>query len=151
MNIGVDLDNTLVDYDAAFLAAAESLQIGLESDVQSKSQVREFLRSQPEGEQRWQRLQGLAYGRFLKSHARLYPGVHRFLWRCREQGHTVRVISHKTEYGHFDAERVPLRKVALEILEAQGVVDTHDAPVREVLFHTTLEEKFACIEKHSLD
>src|ERR1017187_10832248 len=112
MKIGIDLDNTLLDYEAAFLAAAESLQVVLEPPIRSKSQIREFLRSQPDGEVTWQRLQGLAYGRCVHVHARLYPGVKHFLWRCRQQGHNVVVISHKTEHGHGDVEKVPLRKVA---------------------------------------
>ena len=151
MRIGIDLDNTLVDYEAAFLAAAESLQIVFPRPVRSKSQIREFLRSQLDGELTWQRLQGLAYGRCLQAHAKLYSGVKRFLWRCRQRGHSVAVISHKTEHGHSDLDKVPLRKVALEFLAAQGLLGTQDALIQEIIFKNTFEEKIACIKKQSFD
>ena len=151
MKIGIDLDNTLVDYDSAFLAAAEFLHVVLELPIRSKLQIREYLRSQPAGEATWQRLQGLAYGRCVHAHARLYPGVKRFLWRCRQNGHNVVVISHKTEHGHEDIEKIPLRKVASEFLAAQGLAGAPDAFIQEVIFENSYEEKMACIKKQSLD
>ena len=151
MKIGIDLDNTLVDYEAAFLAAAGLLQIVLPPPVRSKSQIREFLRSQPDGERTWQRLQGLAYGRCVQAHAKLYPGVKRFLWRCRQQGHSVAIVSHKTEHGHGDVEKVPLRKVASEFLAAQGLLETQDAFIHELIFKNTYEEKITFIKKQRFD
>lgn len=151
MKIGIDLDNTLVEYDAAFLAAAQSLAIALPQSFRSKYQVREFLRAQPDGERTWQRVQGLSYGRFAQAHAKIFPGVKRFLWRCRQNGHSVTIVSHKTEYGHDDVDRVPLRTVASAFLADQGIAGTRDAVVREVIFKNTYEEKIACIETQAFD
>ena len=151
MKIGVDLDNTLVNYDSAFLAAADYLQIRLPLSVRLKSQIQEFVRSQPGGEIVWQRLQGLAYGRTVPRHAKLYPGVKRFLWRCRELGHSVVIVSHKTKYGHQDLEKVPLREVASAFLIANGIIGDQDRLVDNVTYHNTYEEKISFIKKHEFD
>jgi hypothetical protein len=151
MNLGIDLDNTLVDYEAAFLAAAESLRVVLSPSIRSKSQIREFLRSQPDGELTWQRLQGLAYGRCVQAHAKLYPGVKRFLWRCRLQGHSVTVVSHKTEYGHGDVEKVPLRQAASGFLAAQGLLGAQNELIQKIVFKDTQKEKIDYIAKQSFD
>lgn len=142
MNIGVDLDNTLINYDAAFLVAAEFLQINLPVAFRSKTRIREFLRTQPNGESTWQKLQGLAYGRYACKHARLYPGVRRFLWRCRWQGEQVTVISHKTEQ---------LRQAAIDFLTLQGVLDGQNSLIQAIIFKNTREEKLACIAEQTFD
>ena len=151
MKIGVDLDNTVVDYESAFLAAAEYLQICLPLSVRSKSQIRELVRSQHNGEVLWQRLQGIAYGRCVSAHAKLYPGVKRFLWRCRELGHIVVIVSHKTKYGHQDLEKVPLREVASAFLVAHGIMGDQGKLVDNVTYHNTYEEKISFIKKHDFD
>lgn len=151
MNLGIDLDNTLVDYESAFLAAAESLRVVLSPTIRSKSRIREFLRSQPSGELAWQRLQGLAYGRCVQSHAKLYPGVKRFLWRCRQLGHSVTVVSHKTEYGHGDIEKVPLRQVATDFLGAQGLLGGQNELIQKIVFKSTQTEKIDYIVTQSFD
>lgn len=151
MNIGVDLDNTLVNYDAAFLVAAEFLQINLPVAFRSKTRIRKFLRTQPNGESTWQKLQGLAYGRYACEHARLYPGVMRFLWRCRWQGDPVTVISHKTEYGHADGVNISLRQAAIDFLTLQGLLDKQNSLIQEVIFKNTREEKLACIAAQTFD
>jgi hypothetical protein len=151
MNIGIDLDNTLVDYDEAFRASTEFLKIPVPLSVLSKSQIREFIRSQPDGEHIWQKLQGLAYGRYVPSHAKLCPGAKRFLWRCRQQGHRVSVVSHKTEYGHFDIEKISLRGIATKFLENHGLWGTNHALIQELIFTNTREEKIICINKRAFD
>ena len=47
--------------------------------------------------------------------ATLIPGVDAFLRRCRTEGCAVSIVSHKTEYGHYDPDRVNLRDAAREL------------------------------------
>ena len=150
-HIGIDLDNTLIDYEQVFPAAATILNISLPPLGQTKNQIRDLLRLQPEGEQQWQKLQGIAYGKCLIDHARLFPGVKRFFWRCTENGHKVTVISHKTEYGHMDNEKIPLRKIAINFLEDQCLIGSDNSSVYEVIFKDTREEKVSCISQHDFE
>lgn len=151
MKIGLDLDNTLVNYESSFVAAAEFLQFRLPSSVSSKFQIREFLRAKPNGELLWQQLQGLAYGRFATAYASLYPGVKRFLWRCKRHGHDVTVVSHKTQYGHYDNGGTPLRQISSEFLKVQGLLDSETGLIQRVVYTSTREEKLDYITNESFD
>ncbi len=57
------------------------------------------------------------------------------------------VISHKTEYGHFDPHRVNLREAALRWMDAAGLFDTPDTALspEHVLFEATRSGKIARI------
>jgi hypothetical protein len=149
--IGIDLDNTLINYDTVFPAAANILNISLPPLVQTKKQIREFMRLQPEGEKKWQELQGIAYGKCLKEHAALYPGVKRFFWRCAQNNHKVTVISHKTEYGHVDDEKNPLRKEALSFMKNQCLTSTDNNSLIEIIFKDTRDDKISCISQHDFE
>jgi hypothetical protein len=151
MRIGVDLDNTLIDYGVAFLNAAERIGIVLPNAVRSKDEVREFARSTQDGEKTWQKLQGFAYGCCAPMSARLYPGAMRFLWRCRELGHEVTIVSHKTTYGHQDSQRTPLRVVATNFLISQGIQPGPGELISNLVYHQTLREKVAFINTQSFD
>ncbi|TGN07981.1 phosphotransferase [Leptospira ilyithenensis] len=149
MKIGIDLDNTIISYDKSFALAGKKLNLIPEDWFGSKLEVREFLRKSPDGEDKWQRLQGKVYGRYLDL-AELYPGVYRFLWRCKKKGIPVDIVSHKTEYGHYDDEKVSLRKAALDFLSANGLNTADEKSfIRNVSFHNTKEEKVGYIKNQN--
>ena len=85
MRIGIDLDNTLIDYTEAFVFGAKEMGLIPEKWNGRKAKIREFIRNRPEGEQSWEALQGKVYGRWIGK-AQLYPGSFRFLWRCSLKG-----------------------------------------------------------------
>jgi hypothetical protein len=121
MRIGIDFDNTLIDYDGVFAAAArERGLIGPEA-AGTKRAVRDAIRLLPDGELTWQRLQGYVYGAGIGG-AVPFAGTDDFLRRCAEQGVAVFVVSHKTRYGHFDPARIDLREAARQWLIAQGMI-----------------------------
>jgi hypothetical protein len=119
MRIGLDFDNTIIQYDEVFRQAA--VQRGLLSPgfLGAKQQVRDAIRRLPDGELKWQALQGYVYGRGIEG-AVLFPGVANFLKRARARGDTVLIVSHKTEHGHFDPDKINLRTAAMAWLEVQG-------------------------------
>lgn len=90
------------------------------------------------------RLQGQVYGALMPQ-ARLIDGVLGFLDRCRQAGVPVHIVSHKSEYGHFDAARVSLRDAARRWMAAQGVVGARGLPPDRVFFEGTRREKIARI------
>jgi hypothetical protein len=148
--IGVDLDNTLIDYDRLFLIGARDLGLLATDWHGGKSQVREKLRSLEGGEIHWQNLQGQVYGQMI-SEARLFDGAYRFLWRCRQRGIAVDLVSHKTEYGHNDATKVPLRKAASDFLRSHGITDGKDNLLRSIYFESTREQKVQRIVENRYD
>ncbi|MGO9607173.1 MAG: hypothetical protein ACLQAT_27900 [Candidatus Binataceae bacterium] len=140
--IGIDFDNTIVGYDEAFLAAAKKRGLISENFRGSKQAIRDAIRLLPEGEQAWQLLQGFIYGQGM-AEAVMFDGVGAFLLRCQEEGHVVHIVSHKTEYGHFDPARVNLRQAALDWMDRQGFFreDKYGVPIANVHFESTRADK----------
>lgn len=97
-------------------------------------------------------MQGLTYGRHV-GEAVPHEGVLEFVARARLAGHELHVVSHKTEYGHHDETRTPLREAAMGWLVARGIVGDGPAqiPARHVRFAATRDEKVAVIDALGLD
>ncbi|MCW5770141.1 MAG: hypothetical protein KIT16_00795 [Rhodospirillaceae bacterium] len=81
--------------------------------------VRDAVRRLPDGEKRWQELQGHVYGAGVRA-ARPFAGVAAFLARARAEGADIAIVSHKTRYGHGDPARVDLRAAALDWMMQAG-------------------------------
>jgi hypothetical protein len=116
--IGLDFDNTLICYDQVFVTAAIERGLVQKDFAGIKRQVRDTIRLLPDGERRWMELQGHVYGAGIGG-ARPFPGVGDFLRRARQAKAEIVIVSHKTQYGHFDAERVDLREAALGWMRAE--------------------------------
>ena len=152
MRIGIDFDNTIACYDEAFVTAAQDRGLLPASFMGAKISVRRAVRALPDGERHWQALQGWVYGAGM-SRATLIPGVAGVLRRLRQRGDELFVISHKSEYGHFDPLCINLREAALEWMEAQGffAADGLALPRGNVFFEATRDAKVARIAVVSPD
>lgn len=111
MLVGLDFDNTVAGYDRVFTSVAESEGLVEPGSTRNKSEVREALRKLDDGEREWMRLQGRVYGACMDE-AEIIDGVGEFLHVCRKTAIPVCIVSHKTEFGHFDPDRVNLREAA---------------------------------------
>ncbi len=118
VNIGIDLDNTLIDYSHVFAHVGIDFGV-LPEDMASapKSAVKSYLQQEPQWEITWMRIQGQVYGRCIER-ATLMPGAREALLFLRENKALVSIVSHKTIHGHFDADRVNLHEAALSWLRA---------------------------------
>ena len=145
LRIGIDFDNTIINYDDVFCATAKRGSLIRSAFSGGKQAVRDAIRLLPDGELAWQRLQGQVYGKGI-AEAKMVAGVEPFLRRCRLEGCAVVVVSHKTEYGHYDPDRVNLRKAALDWMAAQGLFDRDQGvKLENVYFESTRAEKLARI------
>jgi hypothetical protein len=142
MRIGLDFDNTVADYGAVFREAAMAAGVPDASACECKSDVRRACRTLPDGERLWMRLQGQVYGR-LMHRAAVSHGLPAFLSTCRERGAAVFIVSHKTQLGHFDPERVDLREEAIAWMRASGLLGEGPAGLTpdRVSFSSTRAEK----------
>jgi hypothetical protein len=152
VRIGLDFDNTIVRYDHVF--ALESIKLGLMTAnwSGSKQELRDELQSRPDGERLWKALQGRVYGSGMKQ-AVMFPGVAPFLMRSRERGDDIFIVSHKTEFGHFDSTKTPLRQAALAWMESKGFFKKNRFGLTKenVFFATTRSEKVEQIARLNLD
>ena len=141
LRIGIDFDNTIVSYDEVFCRAAKTRGLIDPAFSGRKQAVRDAIRNMPEGELAWQRLQGQVYGKGIAD-ASLITGIDTFLQRCRALKCKVMVVSHKTEYGHYDPDRVNLRKAATDWMISQGLLsNTSVIQPQNVYFESTRANK----------
>ena len=151
MRLGIDLDNTLICYDGVFLECSKYLGFTPETFKGGKREIKNYLHQRVDGEKHWQKLQGQVYGRWINN-ATLYSGAYRFLWRCKARGFSVEIISHKSEYGHFDNEYIPLRDVAIDFLTQAGIYSSNDqSMIDNIQFCSNQEEKILCISEKNFD
>jgi|GEM_PF-80204 len=142
--LGLDFDGTVVVYDEVFHRHAVErfgMPEGDKSVPRTKTAVRDWLRSQPDGEAKWIELQGLVYG-LKMAEAKLAPGLAEFLHAIRDAHIPVCIISHKTEFSVAEP-RVNLRAAALAWLEANSFFATDGFGLRreDVFFEATRAAK----------
>ncbi|RXG93099.1 hypothetical protein EAS62_20625 [Bradyrhizobium zhanjiangense] len=152
VRIGIDFDNTIICYDKVFALVARQRGLVPEGWEGLKTEVRDYLRSRAGGELAWQGLQGFVYGKGIGG-AEIYPGVHEFLAACRKAGASVYIVSHKTQFGHQDPDRVDLREAARGWLRSAGLIDAADAALAtgNIYFEDTLAAKVERLASLQLD
>ena len=150
VRIGIDLDNTVISYDKAFqLEAVKQALIEINPQL-NKQTLRDKIRKKPNGESEWQKLQGYIYGEGINQ-AILFPGVYRFLWRCYEANIEVEIVSHKTEFGHFDIKKTSLRESATNFLINQGLLDKKNPLIKKVVYKSTQKEKIDYVKNNNYE
>jgi hypothetical protein len=152
MRIGLDFDNTIIRYDEVFRQAAQARGLLAGDCCGTKQQIREAIRRLPDGEAKWQALQGYVYGKGIEN-ATLSDGLPEFLRRARAGGDTILIVSHKTEHGHFDPDKVDLRAAALRWMEEQALFSDRGFSIarEHVHFTPTRTEKLRRIAELDCD
>ena len=137
--IGLDFDNTLVDYAEAFRAEAARLDLG---GASTKTEIRDRLRLRDGGEIVWQKLQARVYGPGIE-HAQMMHGARAFIDECVRRSIPLAIVSHKTRHAAQDPGGVDLREVAREWLGRQNIGIAHE----NVFFEDTREAKLRRISR----
>ena len=152
MKIGLDFDNTIACYNDVFSSEAKIKGLVNKDWEGSKQDLKLLLDSQEDGQTTWQTMQGKVYGPSMQK-ATLFPGVARFLLRCKLNGHTVFIVSHKTKYGHFDKTKTLLREASLKWMDSQGFFKDALFGInrKNIFFANTQSEKVLKIKSLNLD
>lgn len=146
MRVGIDLDNTIINYSAVLPWVAKDMQFIKKQWSGSKLELKKNILRQDNGQYKWERTQGLAYGKYIGK-AKLFNGVHRFLWLCKQREIIVDVISHKTRLGHHDKEKFLLHQQAKYFLKKTGLFDDQSKSnlISSLTFCDSQEEKLNAI------
>jgi len=152
MRIGIDFDNTIAGYDYAFVSLAEEMSMIDKGQAKTKKQLRDILRSKPQGEENWQRLQGRAYGAEI-DRAILMDGFEEFVKEAKISGDEIYIVSHKTMFGHFDNDRINLREAALRWMRDRDFFSESGLAINsdQIWFLKTREEKISRISELNPD
>lgn len=144
LRLGLDFDNTMVDYDGLFYRCARDLGLVGPQVAPLKGEVREAIRRGP-GNQAWIALQAEVYGRRILE-APATPGLWEFLERCRSQGVEVAIISHKTRRPAGDPS-LDLHQAAAAWLRAHRVAERWGIPAQRWFFEPTRQAKLERIAR----
>lgn len=147
MRIGIDFDNTLACYDPVFTKLAQEKGLIGSSERATKQSLRQLIRLEKNGELLWQQIQGEVYGLRMQ-HAEQFIGEDRFLRRCAATPDiNLFIVSHKTEFGHFDKNRTSLRDAAYLWMYNQGFFDpmNYAIPQSHLFFESTQQAKLTRI------
>lgn len=151
--IGVDFDNTIACYDVVFLKATQDMGYFLDHSDLTKSQVKQKVLELNKGDLIWQKIQGQVYGKYMHQ-ATVYSGFIEFLWLSKLRGDEVCIVSHKSEYGHFDESKTNLRQAATAWIRANLISATFDQAFNEankIYFEPTREAKVNRISEIECD
>lgn len=148
--IGVDFDNTIVNYDNVIYKVA--LQEGLISENighnKSKKDIRDAIRKLPDGEIAWQKIQSIIYGPRMND-ARLMDGVQSFFVQCKNKNIDINIVSHKTVYAGIDGNGINLREATLDWMEQNDFFKEEGMglAVDNVFFEPTRQAKIERIRR----
>ena len=148
MRIGLDLDNTIICYDALFHRVARESGLIPASVAASKGAVKAWIVAH-HGNDVWTELQAEVYGPRLQD-ACAYPGALEFVLRCRGLGHAFVILSHKTQFPARGV-RCDLRLVATRWLEAKKWFGPGAIAPEDVEFHSTRSDKVRAIAARRCD
>ena len=151
IRIGIDFDNTIVNYDNVFQKLATNFKLIKSNWFGSKQELRKKI-IREKNEATWMKLQGLAYGQYMHL-AKINKGVESFLLQSKLLGADIFIVSHKTKYGHFDKTKTLLREASLNWMDSKGFfIDTQFGINRKNIFFTnTQREKILKIKSLNLD
>ena len=119
MIIGIDFDNTIVNYDELIYQEAVDRNLIREPVQKNKKLIRDIIRELPDGEIEWQKIQAAVYGPGM-DRAALIKDVYDFFILCKDSGVDAYIVSHKTQYANYDTTGTDLRKEALNWLSNKG-------------------------------
>jgi len=147
--IGVDLDNTVINYDKVlFKLARQKGYIDQETMTKdaSKQLIRDRIRHISGGDLEWQKIQALIYTTFLQD-AEFFPGVEDFFKLARQRNLKIYIVSHKTKYASQDQTQTSLREAATLWLKNNGFFHSDGLGLlpEQVFFESTRQDKIGRI------
>ena len=82
MIIGIDFDNTIVNYDTVFSKRAYQRKFIKHKKNINKEKLKKLISKQQNSLKKWQILQGEVYGKYIH-HAKIYNGFKKFIYLSR--------------------------------------------------------------------
>jgi len=146
--LGVDFDNTLVNYDDVLWKTAQRMGFITGSLTWHKKGIRDAIRPLPDGEKKWQQVQAHVYGKAM-AEAMLIDGVAKFLHACRRANVPVYIVSHKTQFAAQDTDKIDLRRTALDWMTQKGFFESKGLGFSkdQVFFESTRPKKIERIKQ----
>ena len=139
INLGLDFDNTLINYDSLFQKAALEKKIIPLDFPKSKKLIRNYLRGRGL-EKQFTLLQGEVYGLRITESSQS-KGMFQALKDVQKKGVNIYIVSHKTKTP-YSGPKFNLHEAAMRWLEKNKFFDNSgiNIPIQNVFFEVTKEK-----------
>lgn len=146
MIIGIDLDNTIINYDNAFYVVAKKNKfIKKILKKRNKENLKKIISLKSKNQ--WTKLQGLVYGKYIR-YAKLNKFFISFLNFCKKNNFKVIIISQKTQYPIIGKE-INLHNAAKKFLKKNLKLKFKFE--KDIFFEKTTEDKIKRIKNCNCD
>lgn len=144
--IGVDFDNTIIDYSHVFydLALAKGL---ISSNInRNKATIKNFIVNNY-GNEKWTKLQGEVYGKEIHR-AKPFKGVKETFREIKKRGYMIKIVSHRTKFPYL-GKRYDLHKAAKQWIKENDFLSDENIGItdKDIFFETEMESKIKKINE----
>jgi hypothetical protein len=145
--IGIDLDNTIVNYDESYIQISKSLKLEVSSP--NRETIKDFFQNSPKGDYSWQEFQSILYTSGL-DYAQVANGLFEFLNLCNTQRMGIYIVSHKTKTTPKEFGGTDLRIPAINWLNTHKITPLKIRP-ENIFFCETQLAKIETINQLEVD
>jgi hypothetical protein len=138
MRIGIDFDNTIVNYEEAFHAAAMERGLVTADLPKTKNSVRDLLNSAGRKDD-FTALQGYVYGTRMNL-AKVYPGFRELVATASASRNELFIVSHKTRFPLL-GPKYDMHEAARVFLAENRLSADNAVPGQNIFFEETKEQK----------
>ena len=151
MIVGIDLDNTIINYDKTFFKIALNKKLINKNNKFSKEILKEKIIKR-KGIEQWKAIQGVAYGENINDSS-IMDFFYDFIVLSKIRKIKIYIISHKTKFGHYDKKKIQLREKAILFLISKKIINSNISKIKksDIFFCNTLEEKINKIKQLKCD
>ena len=142
--IGIDFDNTIAIYNDVFRKAALKNKLINKNWFGTKAELRKKIILEKNDEV-WKKLQGQVYGVHMHN-ASPSKYLDEFILKAQILGSKIFIVSHKTEFGHYDENRIKLRDEAIRWIKKKSYLKNI-----KIFFENSIPEKIERINSLKLD
>jgi len=138
IKIGIDFDNTIVNYEDVFYEVAIKKNFLPKSEkLNTKEEVKSYFISLDK-ENLWTEIQGLVYGKHI-SHAKKQPSLIEVLEYFKNDNYELFIVSHRTKYPYLG------EKINLHIAAKDWIKNNLNKLIPEdnIFFEETIENKIS--------
>ena len=142
--IGIDFDNTIAIYSDVFRKVALKNKLIAKNWFGTKAELRKKIIFEKNVEV-WKKLQGQVYGAYMHN-ASPSKYLNEFILKAQILESKIFIVSHKTEFGHYDEKKIKLRDEAIRWIKKKGYLKNI-----KIFFENSIPEKIERINSLKLD
>jgi len=142
LRIGIDLDNTIIDYSNAYIKINHKF-LYIKKKISKKRLKIKIEKIFPN--KGWSKIQEILFGKFI-IYCKPYYGFDNFYKKSLKEDHTIYIVSHKTNLSEY-SKKYQIKKAAKSWI----FKNIKDIKKNNIFFEKTILKKIERIKKLKLD